>query len=740
MAKKRNFLLGKGERLTEPVIPAGRKLDKVAPYSYEEARTRLVPMFEDALTQMVDLPDAARPAGQVVGALIMNPEYIAKSYYPEHVLKNYGLRAVGSKPARITPEKRSQNREPVEKPSTQLFVAGPLSSFRRLLADLEASSVSESVQSELPSLERFQAVDPEEKIKGVPDGAENIPLEVVLHATEFRSDLFIIDAFQRYLRSLGLQADLDHRLHAGGLCFLRMRAPEDLIPEIAKFSFLRAVREMPRLRELAPLRSLAPAQSDIVLPSAPAMDTNIRVAIFDGGFPNSSPLDPWVNRFDPPGIGAPVASAVAHGYAVTSAALFGHLTPGKMAPQPFAAVDHIRIWDTNSGNDPLELFDVLERIKNTLDSSPKYDFINLSVGPNLPIDDDDVHAWTAVLDEYLADGSCLATIAVGNDGDADPTNGLNRVQVPSDTVNGLSIGACDSYSTPWKRAEYSSIGPGRSPGIVKPDLVAFGGTDDEPYYVLGPGKRLKPLPQSGTSFAAPHALRIGVGVKANFGASLDPLAIRALLIHTSEPGNETQAEIGWGKVRSDLDDIVVCPDGSFRVVYQGELTASKYLRAEIPLPDEELRGTVKITATCCFATEIDSAHPGGYTRSGLDIAFRPHASNFAPEATHPKTATFFSQSRLYQTEELLRADAHKWETCLHGIVKKQGRSLERPVFDIHYIARDEGRPEHHSTKIKYALVITVEAPRHPDLYDRIVRKYRNVLEPMTPIQVPIQIR
>jgi len=40
--------------------------------------------------------------------------------------------------------------------------------------------------------------------------------------------------------------------------------------------------------------------------------------------------------------------------------------------------------------------------------------------------------------------------------------------------------------------------------------------------------------------------------------------------------------------------------------------------------------------------------------------------------------------------------------------------------------------------MKYALVITVEAPRHLDLYDLIVRKYRNVLEPMLPIQVPIR--
>ena len=86
--------------------------------------------------------------------------------------------------------------------------------------------------------------------------------------------------------------------------------------------------------------------------------------------------------------------------------------PGEAEP-PFANVDHIRVWDVNTGRDPLELYDVLERIKNTLDSSPKYDFINLSLGPSLPVEDDDVHAWTAVLDErrWCPRGDCAGSRA-----------------------------------------------------------------------------------------------------------------------------------------------------------------------------------------------------------------------------------------------------------------------------------------------------------------------------------------
>jgi hypothetical protein len=336
MADKRNFLLGRGERLTEPVVPSGRKLDREPPYTFAEARQRLTPMFDAAVTELAGLPEGARPAGQVVGSLTLNPEYIAKSYYPEHVLKTYGLRAVGSKSTRITPEKRSKDRPPVEKSTTQLFVAGALSSFRRLLTDLESAAITEGARADLPAMEKFAALDPASKIKGPVHADRNVPLEIVLHASELRQDLYIINAFQGYLGTFGLEADLDHRFYAGGLCFLRMRAPADVLPEIAKFSFLRAVREMPRLRELLPLRGLN-GLGAATLPAVPAVDPHLRVAIFDGGIPENSPLAPWVTPFDPPGIGPAVPDALDHGYAVTGAVLFGSIGPGE-APRPFANV------------------------------------------------------------------------------------------------------------------------------------------------------------------------------------------------------------------------------------------------------------------------------------------------------------------------------------------------------------------------------------------------------------------
>ena len=348
----------------------------------------------------------------------------------------------------------------------------------------------------------------------------------------------------------------------------------------------------------------------------------------------------------------------------------------------------------------------------------------------------------AVLDEHLSDGRTLATIAAGNTGarPTDPVLQNWRVQVPADCVNGLTVGASDRRNGDWARAPYSSKGPGRSPGIVKPDLITFGGSDDEPFWVADPDTHGSVVPTAGTSYAAPAAMRAALSVRAHFGPVLSPLAIKALLVHSTEQGVQPRDETGWGRLPGDLEDLVICPDSCVRVVYQDEISAASYRRIPLPLPHDELTGKVHLTATFCFATAVDPEHPGNYTKSGLSIFFRPNQSNFISEdAIHAKTAPFFQPAKLYATEAQLRRDAHKWETCLHGRIAKMARSLDGPVFDIHYNARSESRADAKADKIRYALVVTVEAPQTRDLYDRVVRTYRARLQPLVPIiKVPVR--
>lgn len=552
--------------------------------------------------------------------------------------------------------------------------------------------------------------------------------------------------FQKYLNKLGLDISLNKRFYVGGLSFFEITASADLIQSIAEFSLVRVIRKMPELRLLKPtLRSFNLESNTIKYHDLKPINKNIKVAIFDGGVPEDHPICQWTTPYEFTDCGPANQDMLEHGVSVTSAFLFGHLDVNKPLPQPYSYVDHYRVVDNNPEQNPYELYEVLNRIDDIL-SEEKYEFINLSIGPYLPIDDDEVHAWTAVIDNYLSSGKVIATIAVGNSGEGDPLTNANRIQVPSDCVNGLAIGACDVPDNNWQKASYSSIGPGRSPGLMKPDLVDFGGSYQKPFLTTGLDG-INYLSTAGTSFSAPSVLRISAGIKAHFGASLGALAIKTLLIHSSETSTIPKHEIGWGRVARDLDSIVLCEDHVIRVVFQGKITASKYLRAPIPIPLIPIEGKVKIKATLCFATNTDPHHPNNYTKSGLEVFMRPNKNkkrkvkDGEPEPLHPETKPFFGEIRNnFTSENELRNDAFKWENCLHAEKNFMGKSLIEPVFDIHYNARSEGHNETKSHELNYALIITVEAQKVPDLYNQVVRRYATQLEQLSPvIDIPIKI-
>lgn len=737
---KRNFLLGKGERLTSSVIVRSGPPNKVAPYTFAEARARLSPMLSTTVVTLDELPASACPQDHAVASVTLNPEYIAKSFYPATLLKQTGLLAVGSRPRRITPAKKSKGREPTETLTTELFLLGPRSAFRQWQGALPRWSDDSGLAEDMITIEEIAAPTIEDKIKGpLPRGKEAV-FEVVLHTDPLLGETQVLPAFEAYLESLGIEQDLSKRFYAGGLCFVEIEAPVDLTNEIATFTIVRAIRQMPRLRILRPAfrTSGLPSQS-IRLPTEPAADPSIRAAIFDGGLPDDHVLDSWVTPIEGRHVGGSHPVLISHGLQVTSAFLFGSLDPAKPIDAPYCNVDHYRVLDTEPGQDPHQLYEALERIDYVLNNHA-YDFVNISIGPSFSIEDDDVHAWTAVLDERFALNDTLATIAVGNNGEGDALMGFNRIQVPADCINALAVGAADSPGTPWQRAAYSAVGPGRSPGLIKPDIVEFGGSLPRPFLVVAEGPVGKLEPTGGTSFAAPSTLRLGTGLRAHFGDAVNLLAVRSLLIHSAEPSDLPHAEVGWGRVARTIDDMVLCDDNTIRVIYQGTISPAKYIRAAVPMPDTELAGMVEISATLCHKCQTDPHHPGNYTRAGLIATFRPHDGKFkAEEQVHANSKSFFGDPGIDAGEDELRRDAWKWENCLHASRRFQGKSLSGPCFDIHYNARLEGRNFSPDEQLAYALVITVRAKKVADLYDQIVRKYATVLEPIRPvIDIPVR--
>lgn len=735
-----NFLIGRGELLTHEIKGPKRKPGKAEVYTFQQAVQRLRPQFQDAAAELDTLPDTACPGDFGVARLTMNPSYIARSFFPVAMLRTVGLESVGSRTVKLTPDGWTKKGDPRECTTTELFVAGKRQAFRHLMAWTREVGADSDEALDLAHIERFAAFAPEERIVSLGKKRDRF-FEVGLHLLPDEDRLFVQRAFAKYAKSVEVKVHADLGFTAGNLWFVPVEGAHDGIERLAEFVFVRVVRPMPKLRGLRPVQRTAGVLVGCTLPSEQPLSSEPKVAILDGGLPKHHPIGPWLRSYrlldedaddDPNG--------PEHGLGVTSAFLFGPIQPNTLAGRPFAYVDHLRVLDKDAETeDPLELYRTLGFVEEVL-LSRQYQFINLSLGPDLPIEDTDVHAWTSVIDDLLSDGDTLMTVAVGNNGEMDRAVGNARVQVPSDCVNALAVGAADATDANWSRAPYSAVGPGRSPGVVKPDLMAFGGGAVGYFHVLSPGRKAALAPQLGTSYASPYLLRNAVGVRAILGADLTPLAIKALLVHAADASTHDKLEVGWGKVPEDLMDVITCPPGAARVVYQGELKPGKYLRATLPLPTGGLTGNIQLKATFCYASPTDPQDAAAYTRAGLEVVFRPSDKKIEEGKANAQTKGFFDMKK-YATEEERRSDLGKWETVLHGSKRMRGSSLDNPVFDIHYNAREAGGRAVGAEKIRYALIISVEAPKHADLYNDILRAYARTLVPIQPqVSLPIRIR
>jgi hypothetical protein len=728
----RNYLIGKAEQLTYRVPPPKINPQSEPLYTWEEVLGRITPQLQVVARQQEALSESTAPASLAVTRLTVHPSYIAKSFYPSGFMRELGVVPVGSKPTRVTPDKWTRKSEPTDAPTTEIYVAGSKTSVGSFLKRIESIDPRSTVGRDLSHLWSVDLVSPEEKIKRWEAPFKGY-YEVGLSLMPGTEGDLIREAFLSYAADTGFVVDEDMAVSAGNLWFAPSRGPEDGLEALAEFSFLRVLRPVPQLRKLRPLPRSAQITASVELPDAGPISERARVAVLDAGIPDENSIGRWLGtclKSDAKAIDCP--DGPEHGLGVTSAVLFGPLTPHGPAPRPYSFVDNIRVLDQHGASDPpYELYRTLAHIEDVLISG-QYEFLNLSLGPDLPIDDDDVHPWTSLIDHYLSSGDVLMTIAVGNNGEGDAVAGLSRVQVPADCVNAMSVGAAAACRVNgWRRAAYSAIGPGRSPGLVKPDVLAFGGYAPDYYHVIAPGTNPEVAPTQGTSFAAPSALRSAVGVRAILGDDISTLAIRALIVHAAQQHVYGSDEVGWGLMPNDLEEIIESPPGTARIVYQGELYPGKYLRVPVPLPDDTLKGNVEISATCCIASPVDPQDTSNYTRAGVGIQWYPDAERGSSEG--------FFQQRKVATEAELRTDAGKWEAVLHAKKSKRASSLNKPEFQIHYMARDGGAAASAAERVAYAFIVTVKCPRAPELFEKILEAYPETLIEMSPrITLPVR--
>lgn len=722
----KNLLLGGGERIAGRAAIVRGGGPKKRPYTLAEVQSRLLARVHDIAVALRNTPAGAKPRGEGVFEMTLHPSFLARSYYPAKLLAATGLRDVGSKERTITPRKASEGRlEGKPHATASILVAGREDGINRLASFLTDDKVPEYIGQQLTEIESIQWLSSEDKVRGeLPVDDARHSFEVALHAGANENDIVI--GFQRFAMQLGADVDLKRRIRVGGLTFLPITATSSQLLALSQFTFLRVARPMPALRIAVPnmVRQTMNA-IPFALPAGRPLHPSERVAIFDGGL-GTADLSAWATEYTFPETSDTSGMLLMHGSEVTSTFLFGRPKIGGPIKRPFMGVDHFRVLAPTSGRDP-DLFDVLLRIKSVLEAG-RHRFANLSLGPRMPIYDDEVHVWTATLDQLCANYDILLTVAVGNDGEA---TGADRIQPPGDMVNAIAVGASNSAGKKWKRAPYSCIGPGRSPGYVKPDGVAFGGSEKELFEVFNPLLG-SVVGVAGTSYSSPLTLRTAAGVAATTSYDLSSIALKALLIHHSEySARLPRAEVGWGRFREDSLALLECAPDSATVVFQASLAKGEFRRCPIPFPDVLIPGKVTIKATFCICAHTDPEHAINYTRSGMGVTFRPLLGIGDDTSTE-----FFGIGSQYKaTEREMRDAGHKWETVLHRSREfTEGASLSSPVFDVEYHAREVSRsvPPTSAPDVSFALVVTVQAPGVANLYDLIRQKY--------PVLLPVELR
>lgn len=344
---------------------------------------------------------------------------------------------------------------------------------------------------------------------------------------------------------------------------------------------------------------------------------------------------------------------------------------------------------------------------------------------------------------------------------------LNRLQVPSDAVNGMGVGACGERSrTAWSRATYSAIGPGRAGARIQPVGLAFGGSDAEPYLAMtGRGRWAE---ATGTSFATPSAGHGLIGLGASLGRlRATPNNLRAFAVHFAEPLHpHDPVELGYGRLQDRYDEVWSCQPHEVTVLYEDQLDRDQMVALMLPVPDGALDGmNVWIRWTLAFTSPTDPTDAVDYTRAGIEIQFRPHARRYsftfpgesglhgpldvqdqaaevqqllrdgARPSAHPATRPPGS-ARLLEAE---RREEGKWETMIQLTHRMRGSGLFRPRLDLSFLARDSGSLVREAVPpLDYSLLVTIRGRVGADIYDRVRTEYA-ILTPLV-AEVPLRIR
>ncbi len=764
MADKILPVLGKAEILTSNasyISTAGPKKDI---RSYEEARTKIKPYLENILNE---LDSYTRLDNSIFFCMDLDSSYVAKSYLPVNWVNKSNWNIVGS----ISWEQKYRDKTPLQekKKSRRLFIKSSPQNIESTLKRLDRSDLIKSEQKEIIRIDSFHFQESNKVTKFADSQFSDETFELIFHPMEQREWQECLKKIQSTLLSENYPLFLFNWVRSGGVDaprFMPAKIKPSHITKLAAFNPLRSMRVMPSIS--FPRISSGELHDTNQPPDADPMRMTLpEIGMFDGGVDlNLTHLGPWVveeNLTTEP----PDDEYLLHGTAVCGALFYGPYDPNKSYAAPKFGVRSFRVFPVPPEHGiSLDLYKIVDWIEETVANPVNYNIKTyvLSFGPNIPVEDDDVDLFTSTLDRLAYEYDVLFIIAAGNDGNK--TYPRNRIQPPSDMVNGIGVGAyIRNPNGDPVRADYSCVGPGRCGNAIKPDIHMFGGDRTQPFNILVAGEEGKYAGVQGTSFAAPLACSFAGELlyRVNDKDIITPQTVKALLIHNSFlEGWEDYC--GWGPLTAPLEELLLCSQNCVTLIYNGHIPFGRRGVLRIPFYNDVLeKGKVQFRWTLVHATGISPAMPDEYSLAGTDVTFRPHCdmysyrindsspkridifsesekveklrSNGAKISSSPKSDTVYKfDKRLYLTEQE-RRDIGVWDTAKHYWTKtKLFKSVKNPMIDIHAQARSDW---HYGASkpsgIIYSAIVTIDINNaDAELYQKIRTEI--------PALVPVRLR
>lgn len=754
MAGNKHPIIAHGELYVEPITKQGGGGAKKIPHEYAAAKQKIIADID----RIFDVIQEKREIflEEKIVCVRMEPKFEAKSYVPTQLLTDDSMSIVGGR-------KYTFVDETLEEQTAKLYFIKTDNNGIRKIKETLSLGVKDNVDAwcdQVGSIHSMDLLLPDEKIMGFPDEWETGTVEIVLHPLQDELDK-MLSLF--YSTSEIPVENTRVKTYEDGLTFISAKCSLEEINKLKCLNPLRAVHPLGRIG-IAPVRVLSGGAAPSLTQSN--KKSMITVGVFDGGADESIPLlKGYVNAVDCVST-VPQTDYLSHGSAVCGVVLHGNLAgKGKadVLPTPCVSVESYRVLPIQDQND-FELYEAIDAIETIVRGRKDIKLYNLSFGPVGAIVDDSINRFTYVLDRLTYDVpknevNPLFCVAVGNDGELDEP--LNRIQSPSDLVNGLGIGSY-TYKTDGTKtkASYSCIGNGREGAKIKPDFLDFGGSVDRPFVLVGtqPGSLAA---SAGTSFASPLSVN-KIGRLMAQSENIVPHIGRTLLIHNATVDETlSQEEQGHGYCQEDVAEILSCDDKRVTILYAGTLEPSQTVHLPIFSPKiNAVKGMVNISWTITTIVAPYVNDPDAYTNNCIEDVFVPHDMTFSFYKKDGRTRRIISTKKLnlfkpadvtkakalidegyYRSdfpvshptkhswnESELRATDFKWDTVIKKMQRMRGSSLLNPALTLHAIDRNGFGAQH----IQYYAAITVEAPKYVgSLYDTVLQTYQN----LTPIEI-----